>query len=42
MPSKVTGLSDVKYLVSMVTYEGTHDIHLLITGADVTGLQAFK
>jgi glutaryl-CoA dehydrogenase len=29
-------------LESVVTYEGTHDIHLLITGADVTGLQAFK
>jgi glutaryl-CoA dehydrogenase len=25
-----------------VTYEGTHDIHLLITGAEVTGLAAFK
>ncbi|KIM09713.1 MAG: acyl-CoA dehydrogenase [Sulfurovum sp. FS06-10] len=29
-------------LESVVTYEGTHDIHLLITGMDVTGLQAFK
>jgi glutaryl-CoA dehydrogenase len=29
-------------LESVVTYEGTHDIHLLITGADITGLQAFK
>lgn len=28
-------------LESVVTYEGTHDIHLLITGADVTGLSAF-
>lgn len=27
---------------SVVTYEGTHDIHLLITGMDVTGLNAFK
>ena len=27
---------------SVVTYEGTHDIHLLITGADITGIQAFK
>ena len=26
---------------SVVTYEGTHDIHLLITGLDVTGLNAF-
>jgi glutaryl-CoA dehydrogenase len=29
-------------LESVITYEGTHDIHLLITGADVTGIQAFK
>jgi glutaryl-CoA dehydrogenase len=29
-------------LESVVTYEGTHDIHLLITGADVTGIQSFK
>ena len=28
-------------LESVVTYEGTHDIHLLITGQDVTGLNAF-
>lgn len=28
-------------LESVVTYEGTHDIHLLITGLDVTGLSAF-
>ena len=27
-------------LESVVTYEGTHDIHLLITGLDVTGLNA--
>jgi len=29
-------------LESVVTYEGTHDIHLLITGADITGFSAFK
>jgi len=29
-------------LESVVTYEGTHDIHLLITGLDITGLSAFK
>ncbi|MCH9660462.1 MAG: acyl-CoA dehydrogenase family protein [Bacteroidetes bacterium] len=29
-------------LESVVTYEGTHDIHLLITGLDVTGINAFK
>ena len=28
-------------LESVVTYEGTHDIHLLITGADITGISAF-
>lgn len=27
---------------SVTTYEGTHDVHLLITGMDVTGLNAFK
>jgi glutaryl-CoA dehydrogenase len=27
---------------SVITYEGTHDIHLLITGYDVTGMNAFK
>ena len=27
---------------SVVTYEGTHDIHLLITGMDVTGYNAFE
>ena len=29
-------------LESVITYEGTHDIHLLILGADITGIQAFK
>ncbi len=29
-------------LESVVTYEGTHDIHLLITGLDITGINAFK
>lgn len=28
-------------LESVITYEGTHDVHLLITGADVTGINAF-
>ena len=27
---------------SVLTYEGTHDIHLLITGMDITGINAFK
>lgn len=29
-------------LESVVTYEGTHDIHLLITGMDITGISAFQ
>ena len=29
-------------LESVRTYEGTHDIHTLILGADITGIQAFK
>ena len=28
-------------LESVITYEGTHDIHLLITGHDITGISAF-
>lgn len=28
-------------LESVITYEGTHDIHLLITGMDVTGIPSF-
>lgn len=29
-------------LESVITYEGTHDIHLLITGLDITGINAFN
>ncbi|WP_424492433.1 acyl-CoA dehydrogenase family protein [Salinimicrobium sp. GXAS 041] len=29
-------------LESVITYEGTHDIHLLITGFDITGIPAFQ
>ena len=29
-------------LESVITYEGTHDIHLLITGKDITGINAFE
>ncbi len=44
------GITNEKYpimrhmmnLETVLTYEGTHDIHLLITGMDVTGLDAFK
>jgi len=28
-------------LESVITYEGTHDIHLLITGNDITNINAF-
>lgn len=29
-------------LESVLTYEGTHDIHLLILGHEITGIQSFK
>ncbi len=29
-------------LESVITYEGTHDVHLLITGFDITGISAFE
>jgi glutaryl-CoA dehydrogenase len=29
-------------LESVITYEGTHDVHLLITGMDITGFNAFS
>jgi glutaryl-CoA dehydrogenase len=29
-------------LESVYTYEGTHDIHTLVIGADITGIQAFS
>ncbi len=29
-------------LESVITYEGTHDIHLLITGQDITGIPAYR
>jgi glutaryl-CoA dehydrogenase len=29
-------------LESVITYEGTHDVHLLITGNEITGIQAFE
>ncbi|MGN0019922.1 MAG: acyl-CoA dehydrogenase family protein [Sphingobacterium hotanense] len=29
-------------LESVITYEGTHDVHLLITGQDITGISAFQ
>lgn len=29
-------------LESVITYEGTHDIHLLILGNEITGIPAFE
>jgi glutaryl-CoA dehydrogenase len=29
-------------LESVITYEGTHDVHLLITGNEITGIPSFK
>jgi glutaryl-CoA dehydrogenase len=29
-------------LEALYTYEGTHEIHTLIVGADITGLEAFR
>jgi glutaryl-CoA dehydrogenase len=29
-------------LESVITYEGTHEVHLLITGMDLTGINAFS
>jgi glutaryl-CoA dehydrogenase len=29
-------------LESVITYEGTHEIHTLIVGQDITGESAFK
>lgn len=37
-----TVMRHIMNLESVITYEGTHDIHLLITGMDITGINAFK
>jgi glutaryl-CoA dehydrogenase len=29
-------------LESVITYEGTHDVHMLITGMDITGISSFR
>ena len=29
-------------LESVITYEGTHDVHLLITGHAITGIEAYR
>ena len=41
-PANIHIMRHMMNLESVITYEGTHDIHLLITGMDVTGLNAFK
>src|SRR5690606_7216598 len=42
----ITGeYSSMRHMMNMesvITYEGTHDIHLLINGMDITGISAFK
>jgi alkylation response protein AidB-like acyl-CoA dehydrogenase len=40
-----TDYSPMRHLANLetvYTYEGTHDIHSLILGADLTGIQAFE
>lgn len=32
----------INNLETLITYEGTHEMHLLITGRDITGLSAFS
>jgi len=41
MALKICRDSRLMNLESVITYEGTHEIHLLITGMDVTGINAF-
>ena len=43
------GISDEYHVIrhmmnleSVITYEGTHDIHLLILGNEITGISAFS
>jgi glutaryl-CoA dehydrogenase len=40
--NEYTVMRHMANLESVITYEGTHDIHLLITGLDITGIQAFS
>ena len=35
-------MSHAANLESVITYEGTEDVHLLITGLDITGINAFS
>jgi glutaryl-CoA dehydrogenase len=37
-----TAMRHMQNLESVYTYEGTHDIHKLVVGADVTGFEAFR
>jgi glutaryl-CoA dehydrogenase len=39
--SEYSSMRHMANLESVITYEGTHDIHLLITGMDITGISAF-
>ena len=40
--SEYSIMRHIMNLESVITYEGTHDIHLLITGMDITGINAFQ
>ncbi len=37
-----TAMRHMQNLESVYTYEGTHDIHKLVVGADITGFEAFR
>ena len=41
-PASIRIMRHMMNIESVITYEGTHDIHLLITGMDITGFNAFK
>ena len=41
MTSEYSMMRHMANLESVLTYEGTHDIHLLITGMDITGIPSF-
>ena len=41
-PSISRAMRHMANLETVYTYEGTHDIHTLILGEDLTGLQAYQ
>ncbi len=40
--SEYSAMRHMQNLESVYTYEGTHDIHVLAVGADITGFEAFR